>query len=286
MDTAKAPKPHDGPLPMTFGFSRTADAVWRKGARSQLAFRDLDLHAGTHGLLTAQHIRATAAGNRTGWYSDDVEFHYVHVMAGMLTLRTTAGETVKLNTGDAVIQPPFLADRDVFEFTEDFEALEFTSQGSFAYIDAFMGRTGLVGAEPEKGSLMVNRDDPTSYIVGDGPRSFFSYRDIGATAVTGRRMHVHIVGIAGQPPGGTGWHNHTMDQFFMPFTGWIELWVENLGFVRMERGDAMFIPAGLRHNVTAFTTDYTVVEVCIPTEYGTASTEPPADLAQPLATAE
>lgn len=281
IDFARSGIPHRGPLPMRFGFTRATDGVWRKSANSALAFRDMDLHAGSHGLLDAQHLRALAAGNRKGWSSDDVELQYIHVMAGTLRLRTTAGEYIVLATGDTVIQPPFLFDANVFDYSADFEALEFTSRGSFAYIDAYMGCANLTGAAPQADRPTVNREDPSSYIVGDGPRSFFAYRDIGATAATGRRMHIHVVGIAAQPPGGTGWHNHTMDQFFMPFTGWIELWVEDLGHVRMQRGDAMFIPAGLRHNVTAFSRDYTVVEVCIPTEYGTTDQAAPDDMAAP-----
>ncbi len=269
-----------GALPLSFGYAPMSEAVWRQSARSALKFRDLKLHAGSHGLLNAQHIRATAGGNRAGWFSDAVELVYVHVMAGTLTVASKHGERFTLNTGDTLVLPPFDFDPDVFEFDADFEGLEFTSEGSFAHIDEYMARTGVQASEPETGRLFIDRENPASYITGDGPRSFFTYRDIGGTAATGRRMHIHIVGIAAQPPGGTGWHNHSMDQFFMPFTGWIELWVENRGLVRLERGDAMFIPAGLRHNVTAFTLDYTVVEVCIPTEYSTDAQPAPEDMAE------
>jgi quercetin dioxygenase-like cupin family protein len=283
MSTSTKAPAHRGPLPLSFGHAPLSEAVWRKSARSDLEFRDLKLAAGSHGLLNAQHIRATAAGNRTGWFDDTVELLYLHVMAGTLAVQSSEGERIALATGDTLVLPPFGFDPDIFEYDVDFEALEFTSEGSFAFIDEFMARTGVAGAEPETGKLFVDRENPASYITGDGPRSFFTYRDIGATAATGRRMHIHVVGIAAQPPGGTGWHNHSMDQFFMPFTGWIELWVENLGLVRLERGDAMFIPAGLRHNVTAFTLDYTVVEVCIPTEYSTDAQPAPEDMAEEAA---
>lgn len=273
--------PFNGSLPLSFGHAPLSAAVWRQGARSALEFRDLGLHHASHGLLNAQHMRATTAGNRKGWFRDDVEMLYLHVMAGTLELRTADGDAIVLNTGDTLVLPPFGFDPAVFSFSADFEALEFTSEGSFAYIEAFTGKIGVKLAEPKSDGLCVNREDPASYIVGDGPRSFFTYRDIGATEATGRRMHIHIVGIEAQPEGGTGWHNHNMDQFFMPFTGWIELWVENKGLVRLERGDAMFIPAGLRHNVTAFTKDYTVVEVCIPTEYTTDPQPAPEDMAEP-----
>jgi len=269
---------HYGPLPLSFGYAPASEAVWRKSARSTLEFRDLKLCGGSHGLLDAQQIRATAAGNRRAWFSNEIEFSYIHVMAGTLRLESVKGERITLDTGDTLVMPPFDFNPDVFEFSADFEALEFTSEGSFAYIDSYMDRTGVKRVEPETGKLFVNREDPASYVTGNGPRSFFTYRDIGATAATGHRMHIHIVGIADQPPGGTGWHSHSMDQFFMPFTGWLELWVEDHGLVRIERGDAMFIPAGLRHNVTEFSKDYTVVEVCIPTEYSTDPQKAPDDM--------
>lgn len=264
-----------GPLPLQFGHVPADQGVWRRPGRSTLEFRDLGLHGSSQGLLDAQHIRAVQAGNRTGWHTQEQEFHYVHVMAGNLTLRTEGGETIVLKTGDTVVQPPFRLDPNVFEHSTDFEGLEFTSAGSFAPIERYMKDSGIEPQPLASGEVIVNRDEPESYIVGDGPRSFFSYRDIGATESTGRRMHIHVVGIADQPPGGTGWHNHTMDQFFLPFTGSLDIWVEGLGHVTMRRGDAMYIPAGLRHDVTEFTRDYTVVEVCIPTDYGTTGQDAP-----------
>lgn len=267
-----------GSLPLQFGHVPADQGVWRRTGRSSLEFRDLGLHGASQGLLDAQHIRAVAAGNRRGWHAEDQEFHYVHVMEGSLTLKDDKGETIILKRGDTVVQPPFRLDPNVFEYSADFEALEFTSRGSFVHIENFMKKSGLEPQPLASDKVIVNRDVAASYIVGDGPRSFFSYRDIGATESTGRRMHIHVVGIADQPPGGTGWHNHTMDQFFLPFTGALDIWVEGLGQVTMRRGDAMYIPAGLRHDVTSFTRDYTVVEVCIPTDYDTTGQEAPEDL--------
>lgn len=267
-----------GSLPMSFGYLPADQGVWRRGTRSSLEFRDLGLHGASKGLLNAQHIRATVAGNRRGWHSEDQEFHYVHVMAGTLTLKDDQGKTIVLNAGDTVVQPPFRLDPNVFAYSADFEGIEFTSEGAYAHIETFMKARGLEPQPLASGEVLVNRDEASSYIVGDGPRSFFSYRDIGATESTGRRMHIHIVGIADQPPGGTGWHNHSMDQFFLPFTGTLDIWVEGLGHVTMARGDAMYIPAGLRHDVTTFTKEYTVMEVCIPTDYDTDGQDAPDDL--------
>lgn len=267
-----------GPLPLQAGYYPLSEAVWRKSWRSPLEFRDLGLSGNSNGVLNAQHMRAAGgkAGNRAGWFSDDIDMSYIHVMKGELELETDKGEKVVLKRGDTVILPPFNFKRDVFRFTGDFEALEFTSTGGFALIEKSEKAIGHQLKPIKTDGIMVNRDDPSSYVAGNGPRSFFSYRDLGATEATGGRIHIHIVGIVDQPPGGTGWHRHTMDQFFMPFTGYLDISVENLGTVRMTPGDAMYIPAGLRHDVTAFNKEYTVTEICIPTDYDTIPTDKPA----------
>lgn len=262
-------RPQIGSLPLSFGYFPAEGAVWRKVRGSGLEYRSLGLAGASHGLLDAQLVRAETAGSRKGWFTEEQEFHYLQVMAGTLTLRKADGERVTLNVGDTVIQPPFSFDPDVYDYSDGYEALEFSSKGSFEHIDRFREKHGLQQAGPLPAEAVVTRDTPDTYITGDGPRSFFTYRDLGATIASGRRMHIHVVGIADQPPGGTGWHTHSMDQFFMPFTGWLDIFVEGLGMVKMKRGDAMFIPAGIRHNVTEFTRDYTVVEVCIPTDYDT-----------------
>lgn len=275
MATMLQDRPQIGSLPLTFGYYPSSGAIWRRVQGSGLQYRDLGLHGASHGLLGARLIRGDHAGSRSNWLPDDAEFYYLHVMAGSATLRTDQGQSVQLSTGDTLVMPPFTMDARAFEYSSGFEALEFTSSGSFEHIDRFRARHGLPTSDDLPAEAIVTRDEPESYITGDGPRSFFTYRDLGATLATGRRMHLHVVGIADRPPGGTGWHTHSMDQFFMPFTGWLDIWVEGLGKVRMERGDAMFIPAGIRHNVTDFTLDYTVVEVCIPTDYDTISAEDP-----------
>jgi len=271
-------RPQIGSLPLSFGYYPEKTAVWRKVQRSGLEYRSLGLAGASHGLLDAQIVRAEKAGSRKGWSTDDQEFNYLQVMAGTLTLQKASGERVTLEVGDTLVQPARAFDPDVYEYSDGFEALEFSSNGSFEHIDRFRAALGLPESGDAPAEAIVTRDTPDTYITGDGPRSFFTYRDLGATESTGRRMHIHVVGIADRPPGGTGWHVHNMDQFFMPFTGWLDIWVEGLGLVKMERGDAMFIPAGIRHNVTDFTLDYTVVEVCIPTDYTTSgATDPELD---------
>ena len=117
---------------------------------------------------------------------------------------------------------------------------------------------------------VVNRDVPAAYKKGDGPRSYFLYRDLGLSAATDRRIHIHALkATAPSAAGGTGAHRHTMCQLFYVMKGWADLQVQGQPDVRMHGGDAMCIAAGLKHNVPAFAADYTIIEICIPADYDT-----------------
>ena len=75
-------------------------------------------------------------------------------------------------------------------------------------------------------------------------------------------------------PGGTGWHNHTMSQLFVVLSGWANIAVGGRGERVMRAGDAMCLRAGMRHDVPAYSADYTVLEMCIPADYETAAAAP------------
>ena len=266
---------HTGPLPLKFMFMPRTGGTWRR-MRSGLLARDVGLHAASDGVLSNIHLRANGKpGQRGGWYSDDIDFYYLHVMDGEVKLQTDKGDTIVLKRGDSLVMPAFNLRQDVFAYSADFEAMEFTSRGALELIETNERRIGHEPGPLSTEGQIISRDVPESYVTGDGPRKFFSYRNLGATQSTGGRIHIHVVGIVDTPPGGTGWHTHSMDQFWTPFTGFLDIAVEGFGKVRLRRGDAMAIPVGLRHNVTEFSLDYTTNEVCIPTDYLTTPAPTP-----------
>jgi mannose-6-phosphate isomerase-like protein (cupin superfamily) len=81
--------------------------------------------------------------------------------------------------------------------------------------------------------------------------------------------------------GGTGWHNHTMRQWFYVMGGEAELEMEvneKVDKMPLRSGDAMTVSKGQRHDVPTYTDDYFVLEMCIPKEYDTTAHEGPAHL--------
>ena len=268
-----------GPLPLAFSFSPVDQAVWRRSHQSGLETRDMGGHMASEGFLDTQLLRAAdgQAGRRTGWVSSDLDFHYMHVLKGTLELRTLDGEIVTLAKGDIAVQPPFAFDPGHFVFSGDFEALQITANGAFALIEAKIPELRAQPIAHER-KYIVTRESPEAHIVGDGPRQYFSYRDTGARESTAGRIHIHIVGIVATPPdGSTGWHDHTMDQFFTVLTGTSRDNIDTAPFLSLKPGDGVTIPAGLAHDFGWYTDDYSVVEVCIPAEYDTRPREKPAD---------
>jgi mannose-6-phosphate isomerase-like protein (cupin superfamily) len=268
-----------GNLPLQFTFTRRAKAVWRRGRGAAVELRDLDLHGASGGVLGAQHVRAAngKAGNRPGWYSGDLDFFFLQVLKGELCLEGPDGKEVKLGELDTLFMPPFLMNREVYRFSADFEALEITGTGAFDFIDKANPGLAANPVRRDHTEPVISRHRPEDYVTGDGPRSFFRYRDTGARAMTGARMHIHVVGpVAGAGGGATGWHHHSMDQFYMVVTGTAR---NNLvacgGQVDLAFTDTMSIPAFMRHNFSAYSEGYLALEVCIPAEYETTPADPP-----------
>src|SRR5690606_8170998 len=110
-----------------------------------------------------------------------------------------------------------------------------------------------------------SNDDFENYELGNGPRKFFYYRDLGTKEQTDGRIHLHLV-QATEPGAGTGWHYHSMAQWFMILRGTSTIAVEDHTYQPLVRGDAMCVGRGpdMRHNVAPFSRDYVVLEMCVP----------------------
>jgi quercetin dioxygenase-like cupin family protein len=75
----------------------------------------------------------------------------------------------------------------------------------------------------------------------------------------------------------TGWHYHVCEgQFVYTLKGWVELEFEDGTSCRLEAGDSVFIPGGLRHNEMRTSDNLEILEVSVPADMGTVSVDPPA----------
>ncbi len=277
----------DGELPPTerpriaesFNYTPFRDGDFtQKGLRAFLTYRDLGLRAATAGLMKAEHIRATGrADAQTGWHCHDLDFQFVFVLEGHVVFMTQDGETVTLRPGDCAHLPAFYR-HDEIEFAPDFEVVEITAP---ADVKTIVGRDAPVPARPAQSGRVsefaVSYDRPEEYKIGDGPRRFLAYRDAAVTAATGRRVNINVVRNSKAGDSSTGWHYHGLAcQFVYVLKGWSRVEVEGEGEFTVRAGDAMTIPHGLKHDVSGFSADFTVLELNIPADYDTIACDPPA----------
>jgi quercetin dioxygenase-like cupin family protein len=129
-------------------------------------------------------------------------------------------------------------------------------------------------AEP-KMALALALKDKARYV--EGRRAFFKYRDLGVTDATKGRMRAQVTSAEQGLSQPTGWHYHVCDmQFVYVLKGWIDLEFEDGTNVRMQPGDSVMIPGGMRHQEVGTSEAMELVEVSLPAEMGTVPCDPPA----------
>lgn len=130
----------DTPVPSAHAADLTithaADATYTRGLRSFFEYRDLGVHAATHGGAVAHVIRAVPGAHASGVpHRHDAGFQFVYVLKGWVEFEyegPVAGETVRtrLEAGSSVYQPPGIRHREVAH-SEDVEMLEVCTPGDF-----------------------------------------------------------------------------------------------------------------------------------------------------------
>jgi mannose-6-phosphate isomerase-like protein (cupin superfamily) len=110
-----------------------------------------------------------------------------------------------------------------------------------------------------------------------GRRDFFSYRDLDLKAPSGGQMRGQIMKANRGMTQPTGWHYHTCEgQFVYLLNGWVELEFETGETLRLEQGDSVFIPGGMKHNELRTSDDFEALELSTPGELGTVPCDKPA----------
>ena len=111
-----------------------------------------------------------------------------------------------------------------------------------------------------------------------GRRHFFKYRDLGLTDATDGASRAQVT-CATDVMEETGWHYHICDvHFVFALRGWIDLQFEDGRTVRVNTGESLFIPPGLKHNETAISPDLELFEMSVPAKMGTVACDPPPHL--------
>lgn len=109
-----------------------------------------------------------------------------------------------------------------------------------------------------------------------GRRSFLKYRDLGVTEASNGVMRAQVMQTVASMKEATGWHYHECDgQFVYMLKGWVDLEFETGEKLRVNEGESLFIPGGLKHNETALSDDSEILELSVPSEMGTVVCESP-----------
>jgi quercetin dioxygenase-like cupin family protein len=257
------------PLQLEYAWAPRDGGEWADSAHGGLEARDLGLAAASGGKMGVNHLRAKAGAARDeDPIAHAVDFEYLYVLAGSITIEPDGGEPVTLGPDDTVQLPRGARHRRT-GVSDDFEAVEIVAPAVYETTrDADVEAAG----EP-----LFTFEGPDAYTLGDGPRKFFNYRDLGTRGPTADRIHLHCVKATGTPGEGTGWHYHSMAQWFMILGGQGHIRVEDGPDIELNRIDAMCIGSGpqMRHNVAPFSGDYAVLEMCVPAAYETIAVDRP-----------
>jgi mannose-6-phosphate isomerase-like protein (cupin superfamily) len=109
-----------------------------------------------------------------------------------------------------------------------------------------------------------------------GRRAFFKYRDLGVTAASNGRMRAQVTSAIDGMTKPTGWHYHVCEsQFVYALSGWVDLEFEDGQTVRLQAGESLYIPGGMRHNEIRTSDALEILEVSVPADMGTVPCDPP-----------
>ena len=89
-------------------------------------------------------------------------------------------------------------------------------------------------------------------------------------------MHAQILRVAMlAAAAGANWQCQSMASLTVMFNGWIRLAVEGHGETLMRPGGAMCVPVGMRHNVSDYSENYSLLQVATPADFAIVSTSAP-----------
>lgn len=103
-----------------------------------------------------------------------------------------------------------------------------------------------------------------------GLRPYFRYRDLGVKGATNGDIMVQVL-RANQPcTGALGYHSHTLEfQISIMIKGSARIYLEDIGEIEVEAGDAWYQPSGIKHEVLEYSDDFETIEITLPAEFPT-----------------
>lgn len=240
---------------------RATDAPWVEWPDTGLAGRDLGLEQATGGSVGAQHVRSTGGDVHGGdWHCYDLDWEFLYVLGGALTLESQEGHVHELVAGSAFCHPAFYFHRDIYR-SGDLDVVRLTSpvdgrrfEGRQSELPPSARAAGMRSAlythEADSGAYQTDRDDG------------FDYRDLGITALTAGRLSMRVVRKA-RPHGKMPWHGDGSVLWSMVLSGRSRLETEGQEGADLAPNDAFSVGAGarFRHDTDRMSDDYAAIEL-------------------------
>jgi quercetin dioxygenase-like cupin family protein len=133
-------------------------------------------------------------------------------------------------------------------------------------------------SEPKVSGKLAHATDATASYV-PGRRDFLKYKDLLVKDATDGVMRAQIMKATAGMTEPTGWHYHTCEaQFIYGLKGWVDLEFEDGRTIRVKAGESLLIPGGMKHNETAMSDDFELLEVSVPADMGTVACDKPGQL--------
>ena len=99
---------------------------------------------------------------------------------------------------------------------------------------------------------------------------------ISSTAISGSKVPPNgeilvQVSRANKPcEGAIGYHSHTLGfQMSIMIKGSARIYLEDIGEIEVEAGDAWYQPSGIKHEVLEYSDDFETIEITLPAEFPT-----------------
>ncbi len=115
----------------------------------------------------------------------------------------------------------------------------------------------------------ISRAEDAAFRPLTGYRDWLAIRDLGLAEATHGQYFAHVTRAA-ELGGTTGPHYHDMDfQIIYVLKGWVKFAYETEGEVTLKAGDFVYHPPRMVHDLTAYSEDVELFELCSPADYAT-----------------
>ena len=118
-------------------------------------------------------------------------------------------------------------------------------------------------------TFKVTRQADTGF--DGGLRGFFEYRDLGIAEATSGKVRAHVIrAVPGDEQEGSGTHWHELEfQMVYILKGWVVFEYAGEGRFRLEAGDCVHQPPGIRHAEIEHSSDLEMLEITLPADFAT-----------------